>query len=84
MLTSLKTIGNSTGIIIPKRMLAEIGAQAGDDVEMSIQAGQIVIAPSKRRVREGWADDAKRLAATGDDALVWPEFANENDSELEW
>jgi hypothetical protein len=33
---------------------------------------------------EGWADDAKRLAAQGDDALVWPELANEGDDKLVW
>jgi hypothetical protein len=37
-----------------------------------------------RNLREGWADDALRLAAQGADALVWPEVANEDDSELVW
>ncbi|MBS1179566.1 MAG: hypothetical protein H6R06_3978, partial [Proteobacteria bacterium] len=27
---------------------------------------------------------AQRLAQHGDDALVWPEFANAADAELDW
>jgi hypothetical protein len=37
-----------------------------------------------RNLREGWADDARRLAAQGGDALLWPEVANEGDSKLVW
>ena len=33
-------------------------------------------------VRVGWADASKRIAAVGDDLLVWPEFANEGDEAL--
>jgi len=33
---------------------------------------------------EGWAEDAKRVAAAGDDALVWPEVGNAGDDELVW
>ena len=29
-------------------------------------------------------NDAQRLAESGDEALVWPEFANENDKDLVW
>lgn len=38
----------------------------------------------KDHPRAGWAEDAKRIAEAGDDALVWPEFANEGDDELTW
>ena len=38
----------------------------------------------RRGQREGWADDARRLAAQGGDVLVWPEVANEGDSKLVW
>ena len=34
--------------------------------------------------RQDWAADAARLAAEGDDALAWPEFANDDDSTLVW
>lgn len=34
--------------------------------------------------RKGWAEASTAIAAAGDDALVWPEFANDDDSLLEW
>jgi antitoxin MazE len=77
-------MGNSSGVIIPKPLLAELGAQPGDDVEMTVEGGRIVIAPIKTNPRAGWAEDARRLAEAGDDALVWPEFGNEGDDELKW
>jgi antitoxin MazE len=46
--------------------------------------GVIEIRPLRRNPREGWAEDARRLAAQGDDALVWPEFANEADPQWVW
>jgi hypothetical protein len=30
-------------------------------------------------VRKGWAEASRALAEAGDDALAWPEFANEDD-----
>lgn len=35
-----------------------------------------------RPAREGWADASKKIAAAGDDELVWPEFANVEDSDF--
>ena len=81
---AVRKMGNSSGIIIPKLMLAEIGMKAGDDVEMVIQDGRIVIAPIKTHPRVGWAEDAKRIAAAGDDGLVLGEFGNDGDDELTW
>jgi antitoxin MazE len=77
-------MGNSHGVIIPKPILEEIGAKANDPVEVSVNKGKIVIAPAKRHPREGWAEDAKRLAAAGEGGLVWPEFANDGDKDLKW
>jgi hypothetical protein len=34
--------------------------------------------------RQGWSEDAKRLAAAGDDALAWPAFANDGDHDRVW
>jgi antitoxin MazE len=44
----------------------------------------IEIRAVRRNPREGWADDARRIADHGDDALVWPEFANDGDNDLVW
>jgi antitoxin MazE len=77
-------IGNSTGVLIPKPLLSEIGAKAGDSVELKVEAGRLVIERTRGRARSGWAEDAKRLAETRDDELVWPEFANKGDETLKW
>lgn len=36
----------------------------------------------EKAVRRGWTNAAKEIAANGDDALVWPQFPNEDDSRL--
>ena len=77
-------MGNSSGVIIPKPMLAKAGIKAGDTIELQAEPGRIVIAPVKGGPRAGWAEDSIRLARAGDDALVWPEFATGNDAALTW
>jgi antitoxin MazE len=65
-------------------MLAEIGMKAGDDVDLHIEGGRLVIAAIKPPVRAGWAEDAQRIAETGDDPLVLGEFGNDGDDDLTW
>ena len=84
MRASLRKMGNSSGVIIPKPILAQIGVAAGDDLDLSVEAGRLVLAPAKRHPRAGWADAARRIVETGDDALVWPEFGNVDDADLKW
>ena len=84
MRAHLRKMGNSTGVIIPRAILTQIGVQAGDDLDLSLDDGRIVLRPVKRHPRAGWADEAKRIADTGDDALVWPEFGNAGDTDLKW
>jgi antitoxin MazE len=84
MRAAIRKLGNSSGIIIPKSMLTEIGVAAGDTVELSLEEGRIAITPVKKRPREGWAEASRVIAEAGDDALVWPEFGNIGDDELTW
>ena len=84
MRTSLRKMGNSSGLIIPKPLLAEIGAKTGDAVEVVAEADRIVILPVRSTARAGWAEDAKRLAEAKDDGAVWPDFPNESDADLTW
>lgn len=82
MQVSIRKIGNSQGVLIPKPVLAQVGL---DDVaELRVNNGVIEIRPAKRNPREGWARDSQRIAEAGDDALAWPEFANEDDRDLDW
>ena len=82
MKTSLQRIGNSQGIIIPKPILAQVGFER--DVEIEVDGETIVLSKPKRHPREGWDAASRALAASGDDALVWPEFGNAEDADLTW
>ena len=84
MRTALRKMGNSTGFIVPKPLLLQIGAVAGATLEVSVEDGRIVAAPARVGPRVGWAAAAEALTAVGDDALAWPAFANDGDSDLTW
>lgn len=84
MRAALRKLGNSSGLIIPKSILAEIGIGVGDAVDISLEGGRIVMAPVKRRARAGWAEASREIAAAGDDELAWPEFGNAEDEGLAW
>jgi antitoxin MazE len=84
MRAQVRKMGNSSGIIIPKPILSQIGVEAGDDLDLSLSEDRIVLRPARRHLRDGWAGAAKRIAEAGDDALIWPEFGNVDDADLEW
>jgi antitoxin MazE len=84
MRAPVRKMGNSSGVIIPKPVLMQIGVEAGDDLDLSVDEGRILLAPVKRHPRAGWADASKRIAQANDDALVWPEFGNDDDADLKW
>ena len=82
MLTTLRKLGNSQGVIIPKPLLAQVGMTG--KAEMKIENGAIVLRPAKRTPREGWAEASRAVADDTKEGLAWPEFANEGDSALRW
>jgi len=84
MRVALRRVGNSSGVIIPKPLLQEIGAEPGGEVEMGVEDGRIVIAPIKRLARAGWAAASQGVAEAGDDKLLWPEFGNADDESIQW
>ena len=82
MEVAIRKMGNSQGILIPKPILAQLGLEGTADLQ--VRDGVIEIRAIRRHPREGWADDARRLAEQADDALVWPGLANEGDDERVW
>jgi antitoxin MazE len=82
MKVAIRAMGNSRGLLIPKPILEQTGLT--DAADLQVVNGVIEIRPFKRHSREGWAADSMRVAEQEDDSLVWPEFANSGDSELEW
>jgi antitoxin MazE len=82
MLATIRRLGNSQGILIPKPLLQQIGLE--DHAEMCVEGDALVLRRPKAAPRTGWAEASRKLTAAGDDVLVLPEFVNEGDAELKW
>ena len=82
MEVAIRKMGNSQGVLIPKPILAQVGLEGTADLQ--VRDGVIEIRAIRRNPREGWADDARRLAAQGNDVLIWPEVSNEGDDKMVW
>ncbi|PTS72194.1 AbrB/MazE/SpoVT family DNA-binding domain-containing protein [Sphingomonas sp. HMWF008] len=78
-------MGNSVGMIVPKAVLQEIGLSVGAPMDVRVEDGKVVATPV-RKVREGWAEDAARVAAAGltEEEAEWMAFGNDDDGELTW
>jgi antitoxin component of MazEF toxin-antitoxin module len=77
MRARLRRLGNSRGVILPKPVLAQLGIEQDDSLDLTVEHDRIVL----RRLpvappRAGWAAEAAEIAAAGDDALVWNDFDN--------
>lgn len=71
MRVQLRRMGNASGVIIPKPLLARLGIEAGDTFDLALEEGRIVLVPVREHPRAGWAEAAQEIAANGDDALRW-------------
>lgn len=81
---TIRAIGNSKGIVLPKPVLAQIGLEGASSVAMTVEHGAIILRKPAEPIRSGWAEAAQALAAQGGDELVMGEFGNQNDAELAW
>jgi len=45
MRAPVRKFGNSSGVIIPKPILVQIGVEVGDDLDLSLDDNRIVLAP---------------------------------------
>ena len=79
---TIRRIGNSQGVVIPKPLLAQVGFEG--EAEITVEGGALVLRKPTRPVRAGWAVAAQKIAELGDDELVLGEFGNEGDSESAW
>lgn len=82
MEVKIRKMGNSQGVLLPKPVLAQLGLE--DAADLQVRDGVIEIRPLRVDPRQGWAEDARRIGNETGAALVWPEFANEGDAELQW
>ena len=81
---TIRAIGNSKGIVLPKPVLAQIGLEGASNVAMTVEHGAIILRKPAQPACAGWAEAARSLAAQGGDELVMGEFGNQNDAELAW
>jgi antitoxin MazE len=82
MITTIRKMGNSQGVLIPKPLLQQVGLL--DKAEMLVEGDALILRKPAAHPRSGWDEASKALAESGDDALVWPEFGNEGDADIEW
>lgn len=75
-------IGNSQGVRLPKAILEQCGF--GKEALLEVRDGEVVLRPTERRPREGWAKAfaaAREDAGSPDTGLL--EFENDFDA-TEW
>ena len=81
---SIRKIGNSQGVVIPKPVLLQLGLSGDAGAEMTIENNALVLRRPASAARTGWAEAARKVAESGDDALVMGEFGNAADRDLSW
>lgn len=83
MKSTIRNIGNSKGIILPKRILQQCFISNRVDIE--VRGNSIIITPSEDTKRKGWAEAFKKMAEHGDDTLLIPDvFKDEKLDEWTW
>jgi antitoxin MazE len=82
MLTKIRKLGNSRGVLIPKPLLEQAGLE--DQAEILVEGTTLVLRKPKSSPRQGWAEASKQIAARGEDRHVLPDFANEADVDWKW
>jgi len=81
MRSKIVRIGNSQGVRLPKIMIEQAGL--GEEIELRVESGQIVIAPT-RKARTGWAEAARRAHAAGHDQLESGGATRFDQTEWKW
>ncbi|MEK0082724.1 AbrB/MazE/SpoVT family DNA-binding domain-containing protein [Benzoatithermus flavus] len=61
MRASLVRIGNSKGLRTPKPVLEQCGF--GNEVELQVEPGRLIVLPAKAHPREGWEQDFAQAEA---------------------
>ena len=56
METKIRKIGNSTGVLLGKRILAQSGLAEEEVVNLTVLGDKIIIEKMKKKPREGWEE----------------------------
>jgi len=76
--TKLVKVGNSKGVILPKKALDKLGID-DNNIDIEINEEAIILKPSRKKVRKGWARAFKKMHAAGDDKPIANDFSREED-----
>jgi antitoxin MazE len=71
MKATLRRMGNSQGVLIPKAVIAQLGIE--DDLEMLVENNAIVLRKPEKPARNGWAQTSPKDITTA--SFINP-FAN--------
>ena len=71
--TKLVRVGNSKGVILPKKALDKLGAN-DNEIQVEVNNESIVLKPLKRNTRKGWDKAFKKMHKAGDDKPVTNDF----------
>jgi antitoxin MazE len=81
---SIRNIGNSKGLLLPKPLLLQAGLDQASVAIVSIEDGAIVLRKPASPARAGWGEAAAQVAAANNDTLLMGEFDNAADSDWVW
>jgi antitoxin MazE len=85
MRTTIRRLGNSQGITIPKRVLDEAGFAVDVPVDLLVDGDAIVIRRASADPRRGWAEAAATIADdAGDREWMEADLDSESRAELTW
>jgi antitoxin MazE len=65
MIQTIRKIGNSRGVLIPKTMLVSCGIT--DEVEMEVLGDSIMLRSTKNKPRQGWDEAFKQAITNGEE-----------------
>lgn len=73
MEANIVKVGNSKGVIIPSKLLKLLGLEK--KVKIDVQGNKIIIAPVRKKVREGWEEMIKtEVGKNGQPEKLMPDF----------
>lgn len=80
METTVISIGNREGLIIPSSILEKLKLKLSSIVNVTLQGEAIVITPA---VRQGWAEAAKLMRERREDELIGADVMDDTE-DLPW
>ena len=82
METKITNIGNSKGIIIPKKLIEQCGLT--ERVTLEVKDNGLMISPKVDNPRAGWEEAIIAAGAKGDDELLMGDYLEHSWDEEEW